>query len=59
LHAHLQRLSLAFDAKWGIFSTALTSGTLAIQALTMNGVFPVLTSVVLLTGMTVVMLRLD
>jgi ATP-binding cassette subfamily B protein/subfamily B ATP-binding cassette protein MsbA len=37
----------------------LTSDTFAIQGLTMNGVFPVLTSLVLLVGMTVVMLRLD
>jgi len=61
LHAHLQRLSLAFHSRRevGDLLYRLTSDTLAIQALTMNGVFPVLTSVVLLIGMTVVMLRLD
>jgi len=37
----------------------LTADTLAIQTLTMNGFFPILTSVVLLGGMVVVMLRLD
>src|SRR5438874_2922395 len=61
LHAHLQRLSLAFHSRRevGDLLYRLTSDTVAIQSLTMNGVFPVLTSVVLLVGMTVVMLRLD
>ena len=61
LHAHLQRLSLAFHSRRevGDLLYRLTSDTFAIQALTMNGVFPVLTSMVLLVGMTVVMLRLD
>ena len=61
LHAHLQRLSLAFHSRRevGDLLYRLTSDTYAIQALTMNGVFPVLTSLVLLIGMTVIMLRLD
>jgi ATP-binding cassette subfamily B protein/subfamily B ATP-binding cassette protein MsbA len=61
LHAHLQRLSLAFHSRRevGDLLYRLTSDTFAIQGLTMNGVFPVLTSLVLLVGMTVVMLRLD
>jgi ATP-binding cassette subfamily B protein/subfamily B ATP-binding cassette protein MsbA len=61
LHAHLQRLSLAFHSRRevGDLLYRLTSDTYAIQALTMNGVFPVLTSLVLLVGMTVIMLRLD
>src|SRR5439155_1659287 len=37
----------------------LTSDTFAIQTLTLNGFFPVITSVVLLVGMLGVMLRLD
>jgi ATP-binding cassette subfamily B protein/subfamily B ATP-binding cassette protein MsbA len=37
----------------------LTADTLAIQTLTMNGFFPILTSVVLLGGMVAVMLRVD
>ncbi|MGH8010424.1 MAG: ABC transporter ATP-binding protein, partial [Candidatus Binatia bacterium] len=37
----------------------VTADTYAIQTLTMNGVFPILTSLVLLVGMTLVMLRLD
>ena len=61
LHAHLQRLSLAFHSRRevGDLLYRLTSDTYAIQALTMNGVFPVLTSLVLLIGMTVIMLQLD
>ena len=61
LHAHLQRLSLAFHSRRevGDLLYRLTSDTFAIQSLTMNGVFPVLTSLVLLIGMTVIMLRLD
>jgi ATP-binding cassette subfamily B protein/subfamily B ATP-binding cassette protein MsbA len=61
LHAHLQRLSLAFHShrEVGDLLYRLTSDTFAIQALTMNGVFPVLTSLVLLVGMTGVMLHLD
>ena len=61
LHAHLQRLSLAFHSRRevGDLLYRLTTDTFAIQALTMNGVFPVLTSLVLLVGMTVVMLQLD
>ena len=37
----------------------LTADTFAIQTLTMNGFFPILTSLVLLGGMVVVMLQLD
>ena len=61
LHAHLQRLSLAFHSRRevGDLLYRLTTDTFAIQTLTMNGVFSVLTSVVLLVGMIVVLLRLD
>lgn len=61
LYAHLQRLSLAFHSRRevGDLLYRLTSDTFAIQSLTMNGVFPVITSVVLLVGMLAVMLRLD
>ncbi len=61
LYAHLQRLSLAFHSRRhvGDLLYRLTSDTFAIQTLTMNGFFPVLTSVVLLVGMLGVMLRLD
>ena len=61
LYAHLQRLSLAFHSRRSVGDLLyrLTADTLAIQTLTMNGFFPILTSAVLLGGMVVVMLRLD
>ena len=61
LYAHLQRLSMAFHSRRevGDLLFRLTADTLAIQTLTMNGFFPILTSVVLLGGMVVVMLRID
>jgi ATP-binding cassette subfamily B protein/subfamily B ATP-binding cassette protein MsbA len=61
LYAHLQRLSLAFHSRRevGDLLFRLTADTLAIQTLTMNGFFPILTSFVLLGGMVVVMLRLE
>jgi len=61
LYAHLQRLSLAFHSRRAVGDLLyrLTADTLAIQTLTMNGFFPILTSVVLLGGMTVVMLQMD
>ena len=53
LYAHLQRLSMAFHSRRevGDLLFRLTADTLAIQTLTMNGFFPILTSVVLLGGM--------
>jgi len=61
LYAHLQRLSLAFHSRRevGDLLFRLTADTFAIQTLTMNGFFPILTSVVLLGGMITVMLRMD
>lgn len=61
LYHHLQRLSLAFHNRRqvGDLLYRVTADTYAIQTLTMNGVFPILTSLVLLVGMTTVMLRLD
>jgi ATP-binding cassette subfamily B protein/subfamily B ATP-binding cassette protein MsbA len=61
LYAHLQRLSLAFHSRRSVGDLLyrLTADTLAIQTLTMNGFFPILTSIVLLGGMLVVMIRLD
>ena len=55
------RLSLAFHSRRevGDLLYRLTSDTFAIQTLTMNGFFPILTSLVLLVGMVVVMVRLD
>lgn len=61
LYAHLQRLSMKFHARndTGDLFYRLTSDTFAIQALTMNAFFPVLTAAVMLAGMLVVMVRLD
>jgi ATP-binding cassette subfamily B protein/subfamily B ATP-binding cassette protein MsbA len=61
LYAHLARLSLAFHSRRqvGDLLYRLTSDTFAIQTLTMNGFFPILTSLVLLVGMVVVMVRID
>jgi len=61
LYNHLQRLSLAFHNRRqvGDLLYRVTADTYSIQTLTMNGIFPILTSLVLLIGMTTVMLRLD
>jgi ATP-binding cassette subfamily B protein len=61
LYNHLQRLSLAFHTRRqvGDLLYRVTYDTYAIQTLTMNGVFPILTSFILLVGMALVMLRLD
>ena len=61
LYNHLQRLSLAFHNRRqvGDLLYRVTADTYSIQTLTMNGVFPILTSLVLLVGMTIVMLKID
>jgi ATP-binding cassette, subfamily B, bacterial len=61
LYGHLQRLSLAFHSRRqvGDLLYRVTADTYSIQALTMNGVFPVATAVTLLGGMLFVMIRLD
>ncbi len=61
LYQHLQRLSLSFHAKRqvGDLLYRLTADTYSIQALTMNGVFPVVSAAMFLVGMTVVLLRID
>jgi ATP-binding cassette subfamily B protein/subfamily B ATP-binding cassette protein MsbA len=61
LYSHIQRLSLAFHnrQKIGDLLYRVTADTLAIQTLTMNGVFTVLSALVLLTGMFSIMLWVD
>jgi ATP-binding cassette subfamily B protein/subfamily B ATP-binding cassette protein MsbA len=61
LFAHLQRLSLAFHNRRqvGDLLYRVTADTFAIQSLTMNGVFPILTAVILLAGMFYVMIKID
>jgi len=61
LYGHLHRLSLAFHgrARIGDLLYRVTADTLALQTLTMNCLFPAVTALTLLTGMAVIMLRLD
>ena len=61
LYAHLQRLSLSFHARAAVGDLIyrVTADTYAIQTLAMNGLFPILSAVLLLGGMLVVMVRLD
>lgn len=61
IYSHLQRLSLAFHSRRqvGDLLYRVTADTYAIQSLTMNGVFPIATAVVLLGGMFFVMLKID
>jgi ATP-binding cassette subfamily B protein/subfamily B ATP-binding cassette protein MsbA len=61
LYNHLQRLSLAFHNRRevGDLLYRVTADTYSIQTLAMNGIFSILTSLVLLVGMAVVMLQLD
>ncbi|NTU48344.1 MAG: ABC transporter ATP-binding protein [Syntrophobacteraceae bacterium] len=61
LYNHLQRLSLAFHSRRqvGDLMYRVTADTYAIQSLTMNGVFPIVTAGALLGGMFFVMVRLD
>jgi ATP-binding cassette subfamily B protein len=61
LFDHLQRLSLAFHNRRqvGDLLYRVTSDTYAIQSLTMNGVFPIVTAIILLGGMFAVMIKID
>jgi len=61
LYQHLQRLSLAFHAnrQVGDLMYRLTADTYAVQTLTMNDVFPIVSATMFLGGMTIVLVRLD
>jgi ATP-binding cassette subfamily B protein len=61
LYAHLQRLSLAFHGrqKVGDLMYRITSDSFAVQTMIMNGLLPILSSVVLLAGIIAVLLPLD
>ncbi|MFI5364008.1 MAG: ABC transporter ATP-binding protein [Candidatus Binatia bacterium] len=61
LYQHLQRLSLSFHSRAAVGDLIyrVTADTYAIQTLAMNGIFPVLSAVMLLIGMFAVMVRLD
>ena len=61
LFDHLQRLSLSFHRRRevGDLMVRITYDTYSIQTIAMNGFFPVLSSLILLGGMFVVMIRMD
>ncbi|MEW6442458.1 MAG: ABC transporter ATP-binding protein [bacterium] len=61
LYNHLQRLSLDFHSRQqvGDLLYRVTADTYAIQTLTMNGLFPILSALLLLLGMFFIMVRLD
>lgn len=61
IYSHLQRLSLAFHSRRqvGDLMYRVTADTYAIQSLTMNGVFPIVTAAALLGGMFFVMVKID
>jgi ATP-binding cassette subfamily B protein len=61
LYDHLQRLSLLFHQRQqvGDLLCRVTMDSEAMQTLTIQGVFPVLNSLVLAVGMALIMLRLD
>ncbi|HUM16881.1 MAG TPA: ABC transporter ATP-binding protein [Candidatus Nitrosotalea sp.] len=61
LYAHLHRLSMAFHsrAQAGDLLYRVTADTFALQALTMNCLFPATTALIMLGGMTAIMLHLD
>ena len=61
LYQHLQRLSLRFHSgrEVGDLLYRVTADTFAIQTLSMNGVFPIITSVAMFGGMVTVMARMD
>jgi ATP-binding cassette, subfamily B, bacterial len=59
--AHLERLSLSFHRRRevGDLMVRITYDTLSVQTIAMNGMFPLVSSGVLLAGMFVVMVKLD
>ena len=61
LFEHLQRLSLSFHRRReiGDLLVRITYDTLSIQTIAMNGLFPIVSSGVLLLGMFAVMIRID
>ncbi|MEI9986497.1 MAG: ABC transporter ATP-binding protein [Aliidongia sp.] len=61
LYAHLQRLSLAFHSrqKVGDLMMRITSDSFAVQTMVMNGLLPILQSLVMLVGMLLVMVPID
>jgi ATP-binding cassette, subfamily B, bacterial len=61
LFEHLQRLSLAFHRRreLGDLMMRINYDTFSIQTIAMNGLFPILSSLILLAAMFVMMMRID
>jgi ATP-binding cassette, subfamily B, bacterial len=61
LHAHLQRLSLAYHGRQrvGDLLYRITADSFAVQTMIMNGALPILSATVLLAGMLLVLFPLD
>ena len=61
LYSHLQRLSLAFHSrqKVGDIMLRITGDSFAVQTMLMNGLLPIISAAVLLTGMLVILFPLD
>jgi ATP-binding cassette subfamily B protein len=61
LYDHLQRLSLAFHTRRSVGDLLyrVTADTYALQNLTMKMLFPILSAAVFVTGMAVIMFRMD
>ncbi len=61
LFNHLQRLSLSFHRRRevGDLMMRINYDTFSVQTIAMNGMFPILSSLILLVGMFVMMLRID
>ncbi len=61
LFEHLQRLSLGFHRRReiGDLMVRIVYDTFAIQTITMNGIFQILASSILLAGMFIVMIKID
>ena len=61
LYSHIQRLSLAFHNRQqiGDLMYRVTTDTMGLQTLTMNGIFTVVSALILLAGMFAIMLSVD
>jgi ATP-binding cassette subfamily B protein/subfamily B ATP-binding cassette protein MsbA len=61
LYLHLQRLSLAYHSRQrvGDLMYRITADSFAVQTMIMNGVLPILSALILLTGMLIVLFPID
>jgi ATP-binding cassette subfamily B protein/subfamily B ATP-binding cassette protein MsbA len=61
LYAHLQHLSLAYHSRQrvGDLLYRITADSFAVQTMIMNGVLPILSAAILLTGMLIILFPMD